>query len=78
MRQRNGDARARWEDNTLVVETTRFVGQEFNLIPHGGGGAGTDSGASGALRLTERFTRVSDDFIEYRFTIDDPALYTRP
>ena len=78
MRQWNGDARAHWEGDTLVVETTRFVGQEFNLIPHGGGGAGTYSGASAALRLTERFTRVSDDFIEYRFTVDDPGLYTRP
>ncbi|MDA1095395.1 MAG: hypothetical protein O3A25_19360, partial [Acidobacteria bacterium] len=78
VRQWNGDPRARWEGDTLVVETTHFVGQEFNLIPHGGGGAGTYSGASGALHLTERFTRVSDDFIEYRFTIDDSDLYTRP
>ncbi|HAQ22558.1 MAG TPA: hypothetical protein DCR10_03330 [Acidimicrobiaceae bacterium] len=78
LRQWNGDARAHWDGDTLVVETARFVGQEFNLIPHGGGGAGTYSGASRELRLTERFTRLSDDFIEYEFTIDDPGLYTRP
>ncbi len=78
IRQWNGDARAHWDDDTLVVETTGFVGQEFNLIPHGGGASGTYSGASGELRLTERFTRLSDDFIEYEFTIDDPSLYTRP
>lgn len=78
LRQWNGDARAHWDGDTLVVETARFVGYEFNLIPHGGGGAGTYSGASRELRLTERFTRISDDFIEYEFTIDDPALYTRP
>ena len=77
-RQWNGDARAHWDGDTLVIETARFVGQEFNLIPHGGGGAGTYSGASKELRLTERFTRLSDDFIEYEFTIDDPGLYTRP
>ena len=73
-----GDSRGYWEGNTLVVETTNFVGNEFSLIPHGGGGSGSYRGASGALHLTERFTRVSDEFIDYQFTVDDPKLYTRP
>jgi hypothetical protein len=29
-------------------------------------------------RITERFTRVSDSEILYRFTVEDPLLYTRP
>lgn len=31
-----------------------------------------------ALRAFERFTRVAPDRIDYRFTIDDHATYTRP
>ena len=76
MRQWLGDSRGHWEGDTLVVETTNFVGNEFSLIPHGGGGSGTYRGASSALNLTERFTRVSDEFIDYQFTVDDPNLYT--
>jgi hypothetical protein len=30
------------------------------------------------MRLTERFTRVADDTIEWEVTIDDPKTYTRP
>ena len=29
-------------------------------------------GASEDMKLTERFTRVSDDTLTYRFTVDDP------
>ena len=78
MRQWLGDSRGHWEGDTLVVETTNFVGNEFSLIPHGGGGSGTYRGASRALNLTERFTRVSDEFIDYQFTVNDPNLYTAP
>lgn len=28
--------------------------------------------------LVERWTRISDDRIDYRFTIDDPEIWTRP
>jgi len=28
--------------------------------------------------VEERFTRVADDAIFYEFTVDDPAIYTRP
>ena len=78
MRQWLGDSRGRWDGDTLVVETKNFVGNEFSLLPHGGGGAGTYHGASRTLNLTERFTRVSDEFIDYQFTVDDPGLYTTP
>jgi hypothetical protein len=63
----NGDSRGRWDENTLVVETKNFnPQQEF-------------SGSSmGSATLTERFTRIGPDEIDYRFTIDDPATYTRP
>ena len=30
------------------------------------------------LRLTERFTRVDAETIDYQFTMEDPAMFTRP
>jgi hypothetical protein len=30
------------------------------------------------MHLTERWTRKTDDTIDYRFTVDDPATWTRP
>ena len=35
-------------------------------------------GATEDLKVTERFTRVDDKTLLYRFTIDDPATWTRP
>ena len=73
IRQYLGDARGRWEGNTLVVETTNFTRQhdqhrrERQRHRH-----------SEALRLTERFTRVAADVLNYEATIDDPKTYTRP
>ena len=61
-----GDSRGRWDGDTLVVETTNFP-SKVNF-----------RGSSEKLKLTERFTRVSDDTIEYRFTVDDPTTWTRP
>ena len=69
-----GYSRGWYEGNdTLVVETTNFLG---NTTGVGGNGGGT--GTSEALRLTERFTRVAPDVLNYEATIDDPRTYTRP
>ena len=68
-----GDPRGRWEGNTLVVETTNFLGNRTGL---GGNGGGTPT--SDALKLTERFTRVSPTVLNYEVTIDDPKTYARP
>jgi hypothetical protein len=72
IRQYMGDARARWEGDTLVVVTTNFtdrtsIGFNGNGLRH-----------SEAMRLVERFTRVSDDRIDWDVTIEDPETYTRP
>jgi hypothetical protein len=61
-----GDARGHWEGDTLVVETTNFndkVGFR---------------GASENMKVTERFTRVSDDEIKYEFTVNDPSTWEIP
>jgi hypothetical protein len=59
-----GDARGHWEGATLVVETTNLK-------------AGT-RGASSDLRLVERFTRASNDSIQYQVTFIDPRTWTAP
>ena len=60
-----GLARGHWDGDTLVVNTTNINGQ--NPI----------NGSSQSMTVTERFTRVSDDAIDYRFTVDDPATWDR-
>jgi hypothetical protein len=79
IRQWLGDSRGRWEGNTLVVETINFNDkldggelQPSHVIQTGHRGSGR------TLRLIERFTRTSADTIDYRFTVDDPATFTRP
>ena len=73
IRQYLGDARGHFEGNTLVVETTNFLG---NTTGAGGNGGGTAT--SDALRLVERFTRANAQTLNYEATIDDPRTYARP
>jgi hypothetical protein len=59
-----GDSIGRWEGDTLVVETRGFrPEQNFR-------------GTSEHAVITERFTRVANDQIVYRFTVDDPSTFT--
>jgi hypothetical protein len=67
-----GDPRGHWEGNTLVVETTNFVGKTAV------GGNGNGAPASREMRLVERFTRVADDRIDYELRVEDPLVYTTP
>jgi hypothetical protein len=77
IQQWNGEPRGRWEGNTLVVESTNYNNK---------GSIGTSAATgrmrgipqSDAMRVTERFTRVDEDTINYTVTIDDPKVYTRP
>jgi hypothetical protein len=65
----SGDSRGHWEGNTLVVETQNFTDKVQSFR-----GAGTGK----SLRLTERFTRVGKDRVNYQFTIHDPATFAAP
>lgn len=67
-----GDARGRWEGNTLVVETTNFLPGKTGIGLNGGG-----TPTSEALKLTERYTRVGKDQMDYEVTIDDPKTYVK-
>ncbi len=68
IKQYHGDSRAHWDGDTLVVDTTNYVHNSTRV-----GATTTDK-----LRTTEKFTRVSDDTIEYAITFDDPTVWTRP
>jgi hypothetical protein len=67
-----GDARAHWEGEELVVETTNLTDQ----TAFGVNGNGTQH--SKAMKITERFRRVAPDIIQYQATWDDPLTYTAP
>jgi hypothetical protein len=68
-----GDARGRWEGQTLVVESTNFNGRTGSLGRNGNGNP-----TSEALRLVERFTRRDVDTLEYSVTVTDLSTWTRP
>ena len=61
-----GLSRGHWDGDTLVVETTNF--NDRNPF----------QGSGDRMKVTERLTRVADDVIEYRFTVDDPGTWDRP
>jgi hypothetical protein len=65
-----GDARGRWEGNTLVIETTNHNGRVF-LDRRG-------TFYTDTAKVTERFTMLDRDTIAYGATVDDPLVYTRP
>ena len=69
-RQWSGDARGHWDGDTLVVETSNFVGDRRWR-------QASDHGTSKSLQLVERFTRDADT-LEYEFTVTDPETWTRP
>ena len=66
IRQWNGDSRGHWDGNTLVVETTNFSDKSYFM------------GATGNLKVVERFTRTAPDLITYEMTLSDPTTWARP
>jgi hypothetical protein len=66
IRQWTGSYRGRWDGDTLVIESRNFNGKT------------AFQGASENMRLTERFTRLSEDTMRYQFTVDDPSTWTKP
>ena len=74
IRQWSGEARGHWEGETLVIETTNFVGDRRWTISNPMGALGS----SEQLKLIERLTRVDADTLEYTFTVHDPDVWSRP
>ena len=71
--QWQGDARGRWEGDTLVVESTNFPSKRFSFNI----GMIRAVGSGETLHLTERFTRLDADTLQYEYTVDDPVTFTR-
>jgi hypothetical protein len=69
-----GDSRGRWDGDTLVVDTTNVNDEVFETRTL----AFALFGVGQNVRLTERFTRLDADTIDYQFTVDAPTVYTRP
>jgi len=65
-----GYASGRWEDETLVIDSTGFNDESW--FDRAG------NFHSDALKVTERFTAISRDALRYEVTIEDPNVFTRP
>jgi hypothetical protein len=65
-----GQSWARWEGDTLVIETTGLNGQTW--LDRAG------NFHSDVLKVTERYTRTSEHTMDYRATLEDEKTYTRP
>ena len=62
-----GDSRGYWDGPSLVVETTNL---HPDMVVRGAAGHN--------LRVTERFTRIAWDTVEWTVTLDDATTWTRP
>ena len=66
IRRWNGDSVGHWEGETLVVDTTNFTDKtQFQ-------------GSSATLHVVERFRKIDEKTMLYRFTIEDPETWDRP
>jgi len=66
LRTHMGEARGRWEGNTLVVETTNF---DPRTVYQNG---------SAKLTMVERYRPVAANKIEWSVTLNDPDTWTKP
>ena len=65
-----GDSVGHWEGDTLVVDVVGFNDKTWL--------AGTGTFHSEELHVTERYTRVDKDQINYEVTMVDPKVLTKP
>jgi hypothetical protein len=63
-----GDSRGYWEGNTLVVETANFRADDGVIFQN----ANPET-----FKITERFSRVDANTINYEFTVEDPKTWMR-
>jgi hypothetical protein len=66
IRRWQGDPRGHWDGDVLVVETTNFSDRT------------SVRGSDTQLRLVERFRRVDAKTLDYRFTVENPNVFSRP
>ena len=74
IQQWTGDSRGHWDGNTLVVDTTNFKFTDRSRF-----GVVWDTGMTDQnLHVIERLTRVDAETIQYRATVEDPTVFTKP
>lgn len=66
-----GDSIARWDGDTLVVET-------IGLPEHDRVRAFSNLIVPATARVIERYTRLSENELLYQYTVEDPTTYTAP
>lgn len=66
----NGYSVGRWEGDTLVIETTGFMDDQWLDV--------RGSPLTSAGKMTERFRRPNFGSLELEETIEDPKAYTQP
>jgi hypothetical protein len=66
----HGTSATRWEGDTLVVESIGFDDRTY-IMPNGWF-------HSDALKVTERYTRPSMNWMFVEITVDDPKVLTKP
>ena len=68
IRQYMGDSRGHFEGNTLVIESANFTDKTaLGGVRH-----------SAELKLTERFTRIDPEMIDYEVRVEDPLTWEKP
>lgn len=65
-----GDSRARWEGDTLVVDSVDF--NDSTWFDHAG------DYHSESLHVVERYKLLDADHIDYKVEIEDPKVYSKP
>ena len=65
-----GDSRGKWEGDTLVVDVVDF--NEETWLDRAG------NFHSDKLHVVERWKYLDENTIEYRATLDDPKVYSKP
>ncbi len=65
-----GWSNGHWDGDTLVIEVTGLIGDTW--FDRAGNYHTT------GLKVTERYTKISDTQMRYEATIEDPAVFARP
>jgi hypothetical protein len=77
VKQWMGISRGHWEGNTLVVETTNFkAGASATNTAVIASPPGNRFPTSDQMKITERFTRINDQYLIYQIKTEDPVVLT--
>jgi hypothetical protein len=75
MKLNKGDSRGHWEGDTLVIDTTNFIG----ATPLNAGVMSVGNGTtSDKLHVVERYQMLDANNILYHATVTDPDTWTKP